>query len=128
MGKFAVVPLLAVIGGCVSVGISSALPVEVRHGDQLKPWGVQADVGRDATSLSGQVTRTFLPKGPLREHVHVELLDAGGRVLSLHDAKIYPVTALRSQGEARLSLTLSASAMANGDRFKVFVVDGAPHD
>jgi hypothetical protein len=121
--------LLAVtISGCVSVGESSALQVNVQGGDQLKPWGVEAGRGATGISLRGQVNRTALPRGPLREHVHVEILDASGQLVSVHEALIYPVTALRAQGTARLSLDLPANAISKDGSLNVIVVDGVPHD
>lgn len=128
MSRFAAFLLPALLGGCVSLGVASVLPVEVLRGDQLKPWGVEAGVTGDTIKLKGQVDRTALPAGPLREHVHVEVRSAAGEVLSVHDADIYPFTALRSQGTARLSLDLSGDAMSSGDKLKVIVVDGPPHE
>jgi hypothetical protein len=128
MARIAVFLLPALLGGCVSLGVASVLPVEVLRGEQLRPWGVEAGVAGDTIKLKGQVDRTSLPTGPLREHVHVEVRNAAGEVLSVHDADIYPFTALRSQGTARLSLDLSRDAMSDGDRLKIIVVDGAPHE
>ena len=127
MSRIAVFLLPALLGGCVSLGVASVMPVEVLRGDQLTPWGVQVSVSGDTIKLKGQVDRTALPTGPLREHVHVEVRNAESKVLSFHDADIYPLTALRSQGTARLSLKLSGDTTSIGDRLKIIVVDGPPH-
>ena len=128
MTKLAAILLAAAAGGCVSVGASTPLQIDVRGGDQLKPWGVEAGRGATGISLRGQVNRTALPRGPLREHVHVELLDASGQRVSVHEAHIYPVTALRAPGTARLSLDLPANAVSKDGSLNVIVVDGVPHD
>lgn len=128
MTKLAAILLAAAAGGCVSVGASTPLQIDVRGGDQLKPWGVEAGRGANGISLRGQVNRTALPRGPLREHVHVEVLDASGQIVSVHEALIYPITALRAQGMARLSLELPVNAMSNDGSLNVIVVDGVPHE
>jgi hypothetical protein len=128
MIRLAAILLAVAISGCVSVGGSSTLQINVHGGDQLTPWGVDAGHGSTGISLTGQVNRTALPRGPLREHVHVEILDASGQRVSVHDAHIYPVTALRAQGTARLSLDLPANAVSKDGSLNVIVVDGVPHD
>jgi hypothetical protein len=128
MIRLAAILLVVTISGCVSVGEPSALQVNVKGGEQLKPWGVEAGRGATGISLRGQVNRTALPRGPLREHVHVEILDASGQLVSVHEALIYPVTALRAQGTARLSLDLPANAISKDGSLNVIVVDGVPHD
>ena len=128
MIRLAAILLAVTISGCVSVSESSALQVNVQGGDQLKPWGVEAGRGATGISLRGHVNRTALPRGPLREHVHIELRDASGQRVSVHEALIYPVTAVRAQGSARLSLDLPANAISKEGSLNVIVVDGVPHD
>jgi hypothetical protein len=127
MIRLSTILLAVTISGCVSVGGSSALQINVHAGDQLTPWGVQAGLVTTGITLTGQVNRTALPRGPLREHVHVEILDASGQRVSVHDAHIYPVTALRAPGTARLSLDLPANAVSKDGSLNVIVVDGVPH-
>jgi len=128
MIRLAAILLAVTISGCASVGASSTLQVNVQVGDQLKPWGIEAGRGASDISLRGQVNRTALPRGPLREHVHVEILDASGQRVSVREAHIYPVTALRAPGTARLSLDLPANAVSKDGSLNVIVVDGVPHD
>lgn len=128
MKRSAIVGAAIFLGACaLAAPLSSGLPVKLVQGDQLKLWGVEANHSADGITISGQVDRTALPRGPLREHVHVETLDATGQVLSVQDAGIYPVTALRSRGTARLSSNLPPHIKAQDVNLQLRVVEGIPH-
>jgi len=128
MKRSAIVGAAIFLGACaIAAPLSSGLPVKLVQGDQLKLWGVEANHTADGITISGQVDRTALPRGPLREHVHVETLDATGQVLSVYDARIYPVTALRGRGTARLSSNLPPHIKAEDVNLQLRVVEGIPH-
>lgn len=103
-------------------------PVQLVHGEQLRIWGVEAQRDEQTVRLAGQVNRGALPRGPLREHVHVEVLNDAGVVVATQDAALYPFTALRAMGTARLSATISAEAVGSDDVLQLRVVNGVPHD
>ena len=123
--------LFAVIAlaGCTSV-TSSEMPgaVQLVHGEQLKIWGVEVQRDEQKLNLTGQVDRSALPRGPLREHVHVEVLNDAGVVVLTQDAAHYPFTALREMGTARLSATIPAEAVGSDGVLRLRVVKGVPHD
>ena len=123
--------LFAVIAlaGCTSV-TNSEKPgaVQLVHGEQLKIWGVEAQRDEQNVRLTGQVDRSALPRGPLREHVHVEVLNDAGVVVLTQDAALYPFTALREMGTARLSATIPAEAVGSDGVLRLRVVKGVPHD
>lgn len=129
MNRFAVIASAALLCSCATgAPPSTGLPVTLVQGDQLKLWGAEANRIADGVSVTAQVDRTALPRGPLREHVHVEALDASGQVLTVQDAAIYPLVALRGRGAARVSSTLQNHSAVDGLKFQLRVVDGAPHD
>lgn len=117
------------LGACTTVTSSETLgPVQLVHGEQLKIWGVEARRDEQTIKLTGQVDRSALPRGPLRQHVHVEILDSAGVVVATQDAALYPLVALREMGTARLSATISGDALGAGGMLQLRVVDGVPHD
>ena len=117
------------LGACTTVTSSEMLgPVQLVHGEQLKIWGVEARRDERNVKLTGQVDRSALPRGLLRHHVHLEILDTTGAVIATQDAALYPFTALREMGTARLSTTISGDALGADDVLQLRVVDGVPHD
>lgn len=124
--------LIAVIGmaACQTApDMASQLPVRLVHGEQLKIWGVDAREEGGDIDVSGQVQRTALPRGPLREHVHLEVLDSAGAVIATEDAALYPFVALREQGgTASLNATTPAAPLADDGKLQLRVVSGVPHD
>lgn len=129
MNRFVVIASAAFLCSCATgAPPSTGLPVTLVQGDQLKLWGVKASRIPDGVSVTAQVDRTALPRGPLREHVHAEALGASGQVLTVQDAVIYPLVALRGKGTARVSSTLPDHAEADSLKVQLRVVEGAPHD
>lgn len=129
MRRPAAIGITVFLGACaIAAPISSGPLVSLVQGEQLKMWCVDASRTADGITVTGQVNRTAQPRGPLREHVHVETLDAAGQVLAVHDATIYPVVALRGQGRARLSSTLSDHEATGDVNLRLRVVEGVPHD
>lgn len=117
------------LAACTTVTSSETLsPVQLVHGEQLQIWGVEARRDEQSVKLTGQVDRSALPRGPLRQHVHVEILDSAGVVVATQDAALYPFTALREMGTARLSATISGDALGAGGVLQLRVVDGVPHE
>lgn len=129
VSKPALLCAVIALSACTSV-TSSEMPsaVQLVHGEQLKIWGVEARRDEQNVKLAGQVNRSALPRGPLREHVHVEVLNAAGVVVATQDAALYPFTALREMGTARLSATVAGDALGAGGVLQLRVVDGVPHD
>lgn len=129
VSKPAVLCAVIALGACATVTSSETLsPVQLVHGEQLKIWGVEARREEQSVKLTGQVDRSALPRGPLRQHVHVEILDSAGAVVATQDAALYPFIALREMGTARLSATISAGALGPDGVLQLRVVDGGPHD
>lgn len=129
LGRSAMLCAVIAVAACTTVTSSEThVPVKLVHGEQLKIWGVEARNGEQTVTLTGQVDRTALPRGPLREHVHVEILNEAGAVLATQDAAMYPFIALREKGTARLSATISANALGADEVLQLRVVDGVPHD
>jgi hypothetical protein len=129
MKKLIAAVSLSLVLSCASAPLGqNSLPVEVVQGDQLKLWGVEANLGSDTLDIDAQVNRMALPVGQLREHVHVEILDASGQIISEHDAHLYPVVALRSRGQAKLDLRLPSGSLPQGGKIRMRVVNGIPHD
>ena len=129
IGKPSILCTMLAVAACTTVTSSeSRIPVQLVHGEQIKLWGVEARRADQTVKLTGQVDRTALPRGPLRQHVHVEILNPAGTVLATQDAALYPFTALREKGTARLSATVSADALGTDDVLQLRVVDGVPHD
>lgn len=129
MNRFVAIASAVVLSSCATGAPgSSGLPVTLVQGDQLKLWGAEASRIPDGVSVTAQVDRTALPRGPLREHVHAEALDASGQVLTVQDAAIYPLVALRGKGTARVSSTLQDHAEVDDLKVQLRVVEGAPHD
>jgi hypothetical protein len=117
------------LAACTTVTRSEAPgSVQLVHGEQLRIWGVEAQRDEQSVRLAGQVNRSALPRGPLREHVHVEVLNSAGVVVVTQDAALYPLTALRKMGTARLSASISAEAVGSDGVLQLRVVDGVPHD
>ena len=102
--------------------------VKLVHGKQLSIWGVEAQRDEQSVRLAGQVNRSAMSRGPLREHVHVEVLNDAGVVVATQDAALYPLTPLRKRGTARLSATISAEAVGSDGVLQLRVVKGVPHD
>ena len=129
VSKPALLCAVIALAGCTSVTSSEMSgAVQLVHGEQLKIWGVEARRDEQNVKLAGQVDRSALPRGPLREHVHVEVLNGAGVVVATQDAALYPFTALREMGTARLSATISGDALGAGGVLRLRVVDGVPHD
>lgn len=129
IGKPAMLCTVLAVAACTTVTSSeSRIPVQLVHGEQIKLWGVEARREEEGVTLTGQVTRGALPRGPLRQHVHVEILNPAGAMLVTQDAALYPFTALRKKGTARLSATVSADALGTDHVLQLRVVDGVPHD
>lgn len=129
IGKAAMLCTVITVAACTTLTQSEThLPVQLVQGEQLKIWGVEARREEQSVKLSGQVDRSALPRGLLREHVHVEVLDNAGVVVATQDAALYPLTALRSMGTARLSATISGDALGACGVLQLRVVDGIPHD
>jgi hypothetical protein len=103
-------------------------PEQLVHGGQLRIWGVEARRDEHSVRLAGQVNGSALPRGPLREHVHVEVLNDAGVVVATQNAALYPFTALRKMGTARPPATISAEAAGSDGMLQLRVVDGVPHD
>jgi hypothetical protein len=101
--------------------------VQLVHGEQIKIRGLAARRADQGVKLTGQVDRTALPRGPLRQHVHVEILNLAGAVLATEDAGFYPFIALREKGTA-LAATVSVDTPGADDILQLRVVDGVPHD
>lgn len=118
----------AVVACATVTGSESIVPVQLVHGEQIKIWGVEARRDEQSVTLTGQVDRTALPRGPLRQHVHVEILNEAGAVLATEDAAMYPFIALREKGTARLSAAISANTLGADEVLQLRVVDGVPHD
>ena len=117
------------LAACTTVTRSEAPgSVKLVHGEQLRIWGVEAQRDERSVRLAGQVNRSALPRGPLREHLHVEVLNNAGAVVVTQDAALYPFTALRKMGTARLSASTSAEAVGSDGVLQLRVVDGVPHD
>lgn len=129
VSKPALLCAVIALAGCASV-TSPQMPgaVQLVHGEQLKIWGVEARRDEENVKVAGQVDRSALPRGPLREHVHVEVLNDAGVVVATQDAALYPFTALRKMGTARSSATISAEAIGSDGVLQLRVVDGVPHD
>lgn len=119
---------LAAISACASTDFSAGPPIQVVQGEQLRIWSVDVRTEADTLILSAQVNRTALPRGPLREHVHVEILNDAGTLIATQDASIYPVTALRGEGSARLTATLRVDSVDGSKAVQLRVVEGIPHD
>lgn len=129
VSKPALLSAVIALAACTTVTSSETLvPVQLVHGDQIKIWGVEARRDEQNVKVTGQVDRSALPRGPLRQHVHVEILDSAGAVVASQDATLYPFTALRAMGTARLSATISGDALASVGMLQLRVVDGIPHD
>ncbi len=129
VSKSALLCAVIALAACTSVTSSETLgPVQLVHGEQLKIWGVEARRDEQNVKLTGQVDRSALPRGLLRQHVHLEILDTAGAVIATQDASLYPFTALREMGTARLSATISAGALGPDGVLQLRVVDGVPHD
>lgn len=129
IGKAAMLCAVLAVAACASVRRSEMLvPVQLLHGEQIKILDVEARRADQTVKLTGQVDRTALPRGPLRQHVHVEILNPAGTVLATQDAALYPFIAMREKGTARLSATVSADALGADDVLQLRVVDGVPHD
>lgn len=129
VSKPAILSALLAAAACTTVTSSESLvPVKLVHGEQIKIWGVEARRDEQKVKLTGQVDRSALPRGPLREHVHVEVLNGAGVVIATQDAAIYPFTALREMGTARLSATIAGDAVGADGVLQLRVVDGVPHD
>lgn len=129
VSKPALLCAVIALAGCTSATSSEMSgAVQLVHGEQLKIWGVEARRDEQKAKLAGQVDRSALPRGPLREHVHVEVLNGAGVVVATQDPALYPFTALREMGTARLSATISGDALGAGGVLQLRVVDGVPHD
>lgn len=98
------------------------------HGEQLRFRGVETQRDEQSVSLAGQVNRSARPRRPLREHVHVEVLNNAGVVVIMQDAALDPFTASRKMGTARLSATRSVEAAGSDGVLQRRAVDGVPHD
>ncbi len=117
------------VAACTTVTRSEThVHVKLVHGEQLKIWGVEARHEEQSVELTGQVDRTALPRGPLRQHVHLEILDGAGAVVATQDAALYPFTALREIGTAHLSASIPRDVLGAGGVLQLRVVDGVPHD
>ena len=129
VSKPAILSALLAAAACTTVTSSESLvPVKLVHGEQIKIWGVEARHDGQTIKLAGQVDRSALPRGPLREHVHVEVLNDVGVVVATQDAALYPLTALRAMGTARLSASISGDTLVTEGVLQLRVVDGVPHD
>lgn len=129
LSRSAILCAVVVLAACTTTTNSETLgPVQLAHGEQLTIWGVEARRNEQNVKLAGQVNRSALPRGALREHVHVEVLNEAGIVVTTQDAALYPFTALREMGTARLSATISGDALGADDVLRLRVVDGVPHD
>ena len=129
VSKPAILSALLAAAACTTVTSSESLvPVKLVHGEQIKIWGVEARHDGQTIKLAGQVDRSALPRGPLREHVHVEVLNDVGVVVATQDAALYPFTSLREMGTARVSATIPGDELGAGGVLQLRVVDGVPHD
>ncbi len=129
IGKAAMLCAVITVTACTTMTPSEAhVPVQLVHGEQLKIWSVEGRRDEQNVKLTGQVSRSALPRGLLRQHVHLEILDTAGAVIATQDAALYPFTALREMGTARLSATISAAALGPDGVLQLRVVDGVPHD
>jgi hypothetical protein len=129
LSRSAILCAVIALAACTTVTSAETLgPVQLVHGEQLKIWGVEARRDEQDVRLTGQVDRGALPRGLLRQHVHLEILDTTGAVIATQDAALYPYTALREMGTARLSATISGDALGADDVLQLRVVDGVPHD
>ena len=127
--KPAILSALLAAAACTTLTSSESLvSVKLVHGEQLKIWGVEARHDGQTVKLAGQVDRSALPRGPLREHVHVEVLNDVGVVVATRDAALYPFTSLREMGTARVSATIPGDELGAGGVLQLRVVDGVPHD
>ena len=99
-GKLAMICVVITAAACTTVTRSETfIPVQLVDGEQVKIWGVEARREDQSVKLTGQVTRGALPRGPLRQHVHVEILNPTGIVLASQDAAMYPFIALRETSQ-----------------------------
>ena len=129
VSKPAILSALLAAAACTTVTSSESLvPVKLVHGEQIKIWGVEARHDGETIKLAGQVDRGALPRGPLREHVHVEVLNDVGVIVATQDAALHPFTALRAMGTARLSASISGDTLVADGVLQLRVVDGIPHD
>jgi hypothetical protein len=119
--------VLGLLGACATSGSSTGPRVSLEQGEQLRLWGVEAQIEADALAIEGQVSRTALPRGSLVEHVYVEVRNEAGAIIAFDDASIYPVTALRgAPGHAHISSRLPRPV--NGHLIQIRVVKGVPHE
>ena len=81
------------------------------------------------------IQNDFMPGGALavpEGNAVLPLANAAARhfpiVVATQDAALYPFTALREMGTARLSATISGDALGAGGVLQLRAVDGVPHD
>ena len=112
---------------CVSASHAAALPVELVQGRIVQLWNVAAEQTSEGVIVSGLVKRGRTPAGPVNEHLHADILDGEGRVLSTQDVRWNGFLSSRSMHSTRFSAKLTGAIDASA-RIRVSVVPGSVHN